>query len=259
MIDATELTKQYDSHVAVDGVSLEVPQGIVYGFLGPNGAGKTTTIEMLTTLTTPTDGSATVAGQPISDRGAVKAHIGYLPAVPPVYNAYSAREQLAYAATLYGLDDDQATDRIESLLSRVGLASSADRLIETYSTGMRQKVGLLQAILHEPAVVFLDEPTTGLDPRAAREILDLIDDLADKGTTVFLSTHILPVVEELADMVGVLHEGSLVAEDSPAELKRRVSEESRASLEQAFLDITDDRSHIAAQGSSMSGHRGGSA
>ena len=256
MIAADDLTKRYGDVTAVDGLDLQIPEGAVYGFLGPNGAGKTTTIEMLTTLTTPTSGRATVAGHPTSDRDAVKPHIGYLPDEPPLYDAFSGREQLEYVATLRGLDDDAAAERVDRLLERVGLTADADRQIDTYSQGMRQKVGLLQTVLHEPDVVFLDEPSTGLDPRAAREVVDLIGELADEGMTVFLSTHILPVVEELADTVGVLHQGSLVAEGAPEELKRRATDGTERSLEQAFLDVTDDGSHIASDAPTVGGGSG---
>jgi len=245
-ITADGLTKRYGDVEAVDGVDLSIPSGSVYGFLGPNGAGKTTTIEMLATLIEPTAGAATVAGHPISDRDAIKPHIGYLPDEPPVYDAFSAREQLEYVAVLRGLDDARAAERIDDLLARVDLAADADRLIDDYSQGMRQKVGLLQALLHDPDVLFLDEPTNGLDPRAAREVVDLIDELATAGTTVFLSTHVLPVVEELADTVGVLHEGRIVAEDAPADLKRRADDGSERSLERAFLEVTDESGVVGA-------------
>ena len=245
MIEATGLTKRYGDVTAIEGLDLHVPAGSIYGFLGPNGAGKTTTMELLTTLSTPTAGEATVAGEPITDREAIKPHIGYLPDEPPVYDAFTAREQLEYVATLRGIDDDVADDRTDRLLARVDLREAAGRRIDTYSQGMRQKVGLVQAILHEPDVLFLDEPTNGLDPRMAREVVELIDDLATEGTTVFLSTHILPVVEELADTVGVLYEGSLVADGPPAELQRRASDDGNGSLEDVFLEVTDDASHIA--------------
>jgi ABC-2 type transport system ATP-binding protein len=246
-IEARGLSKRYGDVVAVEDLDLSIPAGTVYGFLGPNGAGKTTTIGMLTTLITPTEGTATVAGHPVSDRDAIKPHLGYLPDDPPLYDAFSAREQLDYVATLRGMDDD-ADERIEGLLARVGLTDDADRRIDTYSQGMRQKVGLVQAILHEPSVVFLDEPTNGLDPRAAREVIEVIRELAAGGATVFLSTHVLPVVEELADTVGVLHRGRLVAEGSPADLKRRAADASERTLEQAFIEITDDATLVAPGG-----------
>jgi ABC-2 type transport system ATP-binding protein len=245
MIDANGLTKRYDGVTAVDGVSLSVEQGAVFGFLGPNGAGKTTTIELLTAMTEPTAGTATVAGIDVTDRDALKSHIGYLPDEPPLYDAFTAREQLEYVAVLRDMDADAANRRIDRLLARVDLAADADRRIETYSTGMRKKVGLLQSLLHRPEVLFLDEPTSGLDPRAARDVVDLVDDLADDGTTVFLSTHVLPVAEELADVVGVLHDGRLVAEGPPTELRERASGDGGGSLEAVFLEVTGNEDAVA--------------
>lgn len=241
-IVADGLTKRYGETVAVADLDLSIPQGTVYGFLGPNGAGKTTTIEMLTTLLAPTEGQARVMGVPVTDRDRVKQHIGFLPHEPPVYESFTAREQLAYAADLRNLDIEASDQRIDTLLDRIDLLGVANDRIGTYSQGMRRKVGLVQAVLHEPDVVFLDEPTSGLDPRASRTVIDMITEQVSKGTTVFLSSHILSVVEELADTVGVLYEGRLVAEDSPGVLVDRTeSEEGQGTLEQAFLNITTDR------------------
>jgi ABC-2 type transport system ATP-binding protein len=231
------LTKRYGDTIAVTDLDLQIPQGTVYGFLGPNGAGKTTTIEMLTTLLPPTAGSAEVMGVSVTDRDSVKTHIGYLPHEPPVYESFSAREQLAYAADLRNLDPEESDERIDDLLDRIGLLADAGDRIGTYSQGMRRKVGLIQALLHDPDVAFLDEPTSGLDPRAARAVIDLITEQVDAGMTVFLSSHILSVVEELADTVGVLYDGELVAEESPETLVQR-SEEGEGTLEEAFLEIT---------------------
>jgi ABC-2 type transport system ATP-binding protein len=239
-IRTNDLTKRFGDHVAVDRLDLAIPQGHVYGFLGPNGAGKTTTMRMLTTLLPPTEGTATIMGTPLTDREAVTPHIGYLPEDPPVYEELTGREQLSYAAFLHDIPDDVGTERIEDLLGRFDMTDDADRRISTYSKGMRQKIGLIQALLHEPAVVFLDEPTSGLDPRAARTVLDVIGELVDEETTVFLSTHILSVVDELADTIGVLHEGRLVAEGSPVDLKRRAETGEERTLEQAFLEVTAD-------------------
>jgi ABC-2 type transport system ATP-binding protein len=238
-IEATELTKRFGKTVAVDGVDLSIPAESVYGFLGPNGAGKTTTIEMLTTLTPPSSGSARVAGVSIENRDELKRHIGYLPHDPPVYESFTAREQLAYAADIREMDRERADERIEAMLDRVDLAEDANDRIGTYSQGMRRKVGLVQALLHDPEVVFLDEPTSGLDPRSSRTVIELVTEQVEGGTTVFLSSHILPVVEELADTVGVLYKGQLVAEDSPQRLVER-TEEGRGTLEEAFLDITTE-------------------
>lgn len=235
-IAADGLTKRYGSVVALDSLDLSIPPGTVYGFLGPNGAGKTTTMRLLTTLTRPSSGTASVCGVPITDREAVIEHVGYLPETPPVYDELTGRENLRYVADLRRLDDIDG--RIDALLERFALAEDADRRVETYSKGMRQKTALIGTILHEPDVVFLDEPTSGLDPRAARTVRELIAELAADETTVFLSTHILPVVEELADTVGVLSDGRLLAEGSTDDLQRR-AEGGERSLEDAFLDITD--------------------
>lgn len=239
-ITADGLTKRFGETVAVEGLDLRIPRGTVYGFLGPNGAGKTTTIEMLTTLLPPTSGEARVMDVPVANRDRVKRHIGYLPHEPPVYESFTAREQLAYAADIRRMDPERADERIESLLARIDLLADAGDRIETYSQGMRRKVGLAQALLHEPDVAFLDEPTSGLDPRASRAVIDLVGEQVETGMTVFLSSHILPVVEELADTVGVLYRGELVAEDAPARLVER-TEDGTGTLEEAFLEITTDR------------------
>ena len=239
-IETAALRKVYDGEVAVDDLSMTIERGTIYGFLGPNGAGKTTTTRMLTTLTRPTSGSARVAGHPVSDRDAVTPHIGYLPEEPPLYDELTGREQLEYFAGLRDLPESTADERIDALLSRFGMTGDADKRIDAYSKGMRQKIGVIQAVLHEPDVVFLDEPTSGLDPRAARTMRDTIAELAEQEMTVFLSTHILPVVDELADTVGVLHDGRLVAEGTPDGLKNRAEAGDERRLEDAFLDITHD-------------------
>jgi ABC-2 type transport system ATP-binding protein len=240
-IETTDLTKQYGDTVAVSGLDLAVEAGTVFGFLGPNGAGKTTTMRMLTGLVRPTRGRATVAGADVTDRDALRPHIGYLPEEPPLYDHATAYEQLDYAAGLRDLDPERARERTEELLDRLDLPpEDATTRITDYSKGMRQKVAYVQAVLHDPEVVFLDEPTSGLDPRAARTLRELIVDLADGGTTVFLSTHILPVVEEVADDVGILYDGDLVAEGSPEELQRRAETGEARSLEDAFLELTTD-------------------
>lgn len=243
-IYAEGLTKQFDSTTVVDGVDLSVEPGTVYGFLGPNGAGKTTTMRMLSTLTAPTDGRAEIMGTPVTDREGVRAHLGYLPEEPPVFDELTGREQLQYVARLRDIPASTADERISAWFDRFGLADNAGKRLDDYSKGMRQKVGLIGALLHEPSVVFLDEPTSGLDPRAARTVLDVVAELSDNGQTVFLSTHILSVVEELADTVGVLYDGTLVAEGSPAELTAQVDaadgDERRSTLEDVFIAVTTD-------------------
>ncbi len=242
-IDADGLTKRYGDATAVADLDLAIPEGEVYGFLGPNGAGKTTTMRMLATLTRPTSGSARVAGDSVSDRDAVVPHIGYLPEEPPLFEELTGREQLRYVAGLRDVPDEAAEARIDALLDRFGLAEDADRRIDAYSKGMKQKTGVVQAMLHEPDVLFLDEPTSGLDPRAARTVRDTVAALAAEETTVFLSTHILPVVDELADTVGVLYEGRLVTEGAPDALKDRAETGEHRTLEDAFLEVTGDAAY----------------
>lgn len=239
-ITTDDLTKTYSDTKAVDNLNLTVERGAVYGFLGPNGAGKTTTIRMLTALLPPTSGSGRVAGTSITDRDALIKHIGYLPESPPIHEEFTAREQLEYHGGLRNMTPATIEDRIETLLDRFELIDAADQRIATYSKGMRQKTGLIQAIMHDPEVVFLDEPTSGLDPRAARTVRETIANLAAGDTTVFLSTHILPLVEEIATSVGILYEGDLVAEGHPSELTSRKAIDEGQTLEDVFLEVTTE-------------------
>ena len=238
-IAATDLRKSYGTEVALDGVSLSIPAGSVYGFLGPNGAGKTTTMRLLTGLSTPTSGEASVAGEPVEDRRRLVSRVGYLPETPPLYDEFTAREQLDYVADLRDIPSETADERIDAWLDRFALTDDAGKRIDSYSKGMRRKTAFVQSVLHDPDVLFLDEPTSGLDPRAARRIRECIDEFAAGGTTVFLSTHILPVVEAVADRVGVLFDGRLVAEGTPSELTARAETGEGGTLEDAFLAVTD--------------------
>jgi ABC-2 type transport system ATP-binding protein len=245
-IEARGVTKRFGEVTAVADLDLAIEEGTVYGFLGPNGSGKTTTMRMLTTLTRPTEGEAFVHGVDVRDRRAVVRHIGYLPEEPPLFDELTAREQLRHVAALHDVPGATADRHIADYLDRFALADAADRRIGGYSTGMRKKVGLIQAVLHGPSVIFLDEPTSGLDPRAARTVKDLIAELAGGETTIFLSTHILSVVDELADSVGVLHEGRLVAEGPPRELTARAERGTESTLEDVFLAVTADHAAEAA-------------
>ena len=237
-IETSELTKQYGETLAVDRLDLSISEGSVYGFLGPNGAGKTTTMRLLTGLTRPTSGTGSIAGVPITDRDGLRPHLGYLPEEPPLYEQATAYEQLEYVAGLRDLPERATRERINTLLDELDLTADATTRIADYSKGMRQKTAYIQAVLHEPDVVFLDEPTSGLDPRAARTIREMILDLADSGTTVFLSTHILPVVDEVADTVGILYYGQLVAEGAPETLTQRAETGDTQTLEDVFLELT---------------------
>lgn len=238
------LTKQYGTTTAISELNLAIQSGSIYGFLGPNGAGKTTTIRMLTGLTRPTSGTGEIMGHSITDRQALIPNIGYLPESPPIYNEFTAREQLEYHGGLSDMKPATIEERTESLLSRFNLMNDADNRISTYSKGMKQKTGLIQALMHNPKVIILDEPTSGLDPKAARIVRNTITELAASDTTVFLSTHILPVVEELATEIGILSDGKLVAEGSPDELKKRMETGDEGTLEDVFLDVTTDNTDM---------------
>jgi ABC-2 type transport system ATP-binding protein len=193
---------------------------------------------MLTGLLPPTSGAGRVAGTSITDRETLIEHIGYLPESPPIHEEFTAREQLEYHGGLRNMSPAALDDRIETLLARFELADAADERIATYSKGMRQQTGLIQAIMHGPDVVFLDEPTSRLDPRAAQAVRETITNLAARGTTVFLSTHLLSVVEEVATTVGILSDGDLVAEGSPSELTGHSEMAGKHTLEEIFLAVT---------------------
>ena len=236
-IESSGLTKEYGDTTAVVGLDLAISKGTVYGLLGPNGSGKTTTMRMLTTLTKPTSGEAYIMGDSVENREAVVEHIGYLSEESPLYDELTAREQLEYIADLRDVPEETAQERIEEFLSRFDLSDDADDRISTYSKGMRRKTSITQTLLHDPDVAFFDEPTSGLDPRAARTVRELIKELSDRDMTILVSTHILPVIEEVADTVGVLYDGVLVAEGKTDELKD--SAES-GSLEDVFLEVTTE-------------------
>lgn len=235
-----DLTKRYGSTTAVGGLDLEISAGAIYGFLGPNGAGKTTTIRMLTGLLPPTGGEGRVADAPITDRERLVEYVGYLPESPPIHEELTAREQLEYHGGLRGMEPDAIDARVEDLLERFDLADDADDRIVTYSKGMRQKTGLIQAIMHDPDVVFLDEPTSGLDPRATRTVRKVLSELAADGTTIFLSTHVLSVVERIATEVGILYDGELVESGPPDELIARLEQGADSTLEDVFLEVTTE-------------------
>jgi ABC-2 type transport system ATP-binding protein len=215
------LTKHYGSIRALEGLDLEVPTGSVFGFLGPNGAGKTTTLRLLTGLGHPTRGTARVAGVEVGRTdGRLARSIGYLDQDPRFYGWMRGRELLGFVADLYGLSGPGRRTRIDETLEIVGLADAAGRSIGGYSGGMRQRIGLAAALLNRPAVLFLDEPVSSLDPGGRHDILDVIGGLRG-STTVFMSTHILNDVERVCDRVGILDRGRLITEGPIDELLER--------------------------------------
>jgi ABC-2 type transport system ATP-binding protein len=207
-IETQGLRKLYGDNVAVGGLTLQVQQGEVFGFLGPNGAGKTTSIKMLLGLVAPSAGSARLLGQPLGSR-AVRARIGFLPEHFRFHDWLNAGEFLTLHGELYGMPKERRQQRIKELLELVGLAPFEHKLLRTYSKGMLQRIGLAQALLNEPLLVFLDEPTSGLDPIGRRLVRDIIHDLRQKGTTVFLNSHMLSEVEITCDRVAFIKQGEV--------------------------------------------------
>jgi len=222
---------------AVDGLNLEVMEGETFGLLGPNGAGKTTTIRMLNCIISPTTGSGTVAGYDIIDqKESVKKETGLLAETPGLYEKLSGLEFLEFMGALYDVPKDLLPNRIEELLKLFGLSQRADQLLEGYSRGMKQKILIAASLIHDPKILFLDEPTSSLDPKAGHMVKDLVRDLANEaGKTVFISSHVLPVVEELCDRIGIINKGRLVAIGRVEEILEITS---TSTLEDAFIEIT---------------------
>src|SRR4051812_26415649 len=222
-IEVEGLQRAFDEVFAVQGVDLSVGEGEIYGFLGPNGAGKTTTVRMLTTLLLPTGGRAEVAGHDIvAEAAAVRRSIGVALQEAALDPLMTGRELIRLQATLHGLARDEGRRRADALLSRVDLEGAADRRVGTYSGGMQRRLDLAAALVHEPDVLFLDEPTTGLDPVSRKTIWEEVEALNKEGTTVFLTTQYLEEADQLANRVGIIDRGLLVAEGTPHELKAQV-------------------------------------
>jgi len=239
MIQTVKLTRHYGSLVAVQDLDLTVEPGELFGFLGPNGAGKTTTIRMLVGLLRPTGGTAIVAGHDVRQEPlAVKRALGYLAQTPLLYDKLTGREFLRFVGGLYGLTDETIEARAERLLPLMDLAEKADQPIESYSGGMRHKIGLCSALLHEPRVLVLDEPLAGMDPYGARRIKDVLRELCRKGVTVFMSTHILEIAERVCDRVGILDRGRLIAVGTMEELRAQAESTAETTLEDLFLQLT---------------------
>jgi ABC-2 type transport system ATP-binding protein len=221
MITVKELTKRYARNTAVDHISFEIQKGQIVGFLGPNGAGKTTTMRMLTCFMPPTAGTATVAGFDVLEEPMeVKKRIGYLPETPPLYPEMRAGEYLEFVGKLKGLSNPELGKRVDYVSERCAVADVREKLISKLSKGYRQRVGLAQAIIHNPDVLILDEPTAGLDPKQINETRDLIKSLAGDHT-IILSTHILPEVEQTCEQVIIISKGKVIATDSVTNLQNR--------------------------------------
>ncbi len=220
--------KKHDIHV-VKKLSLTVEKGSVFGFIGPNGAGKTSTIKMLVGLSKPTSGFITIAGGTPHDMN-IKKHIGFMPESPTFYQYLSGGEFLGFIATIFNIEDKEK--RITEVLKKVNLLSAKDKKIRTYSKGMLQRLGLAQAIINDPSILFLDEPLDGLDPLGRAEVKKIILELKKEGKTVFINTHILGDVTEICDMVGIIDNGTMIMVDSPTKIATGYRD-----LEDAFVHI----------------------
>ncbi len=232
------LVRRYGSLTAVDGVSLEVAPGEIVGFLGPNGAGKTTTLRVAAGLLRPDAGRVVIAGHPLdTDPLAAKRALGFVPDRPFLYDRLTAYEFLAFIAALYDVPPDAARERATALLERLDLTGPAGDAIESYSLGMRQKTALAAALLHDPALLMLDEPLVGLDPQGARVLKDLLRERATRGLGVLVSTHLLDVAERLCDRVVILRRGRVVAAGTLESLR---GGRTGATLEDVFLELTGE-------------------
>jgi ABC-2 type transport system ATP-binding protein len=237
MIKTSSITKRFGQKTAVNGVSLAVEKGEIFGFLGPNGAGKTTTIRMLMGILRPNAGSATIENLDVtSEAPDVKKIVGYLPDEPYLYDYLRGREFLEFLAEMHNLSQEEKQDRIPQLLSRFGLKDASEEFTVNYSHGMKKKLALCGALLHDPQVLIMDEPTSGLDPLAVRDFRNYVNMLAADGKTIFLSTHVLDLAEKLCNRVGIIHEGKLVGIGSAATLRSDIADRD-ASLEEIFINL----------------------
>jgi ABC-2 type transport system ATP-binding protein len=241
VIETVGLTKRFGDKLAVDRLSLRVEAGEVMGFLGPNGSGKTTTIRLLMGLLRPSEGRASILGRDChTDAVALKGEVGYLPDEPFLYPYLSGQEVLELVAGLHGFAAGEARARAREALRAHGLGDAATAFTVTYSHGMKKRLALAMALIHDPKVLIMDEPTNGLDPKGAREMRDTIARLAAGGRTVFLSTHLLEAAERLCHRVAIVRAGVLQAVGAPAELRARYAAAPGTSLEDLFLRVTEE-------------------
>jgi len=240
MLRLEGLVKRYGSFTAVNGIDLIVPRGQIFGFLGPNGAGKTTTIRMIAGVLQPSGGRIEIGGDDLaSNPVSAKSRIGYIPDRPFLYEKLSGGEFLRFVAGLWGKDETASEQRVAGLLDLFSLSEWRDELIESYSHGMRQKLLITSALIHQPELIVVDEPMVGLDPRSARILKDLLRAFVDAGGTVFLSSHTLEVVEAVCDRIAIILEGDIIAQGTMDDLRNQVHS-GEAHLEEIFLKMTGD-------------------
>jgi ABC-2 type transport system ATP-binding protein len=238
MIELKSITKKYGNFRAVDNLNLTVEKGELFGFIGPNGAGKTTTIKMIGGILAPSSGTVTVAGIDMQKQPeAAKRKIGFIPDRPYLYEKLTGMEFLRFTADIYGVPDRIFDKRAHENLEMFSLSDWSAELIESYSHGMKQRLIMSAALLHDPQVIIVDEPMVGLDPMAIMLVKDLFQRLAREGVTVFMSTHTLAVAEETCDRIGIIHKGHMIASGTTADLQREANV-SDADLERIFLNLT---------------------
>ncbi len=238
LVSIRSLVKRFGGFTAVDGLSLEIPPACLFALLGPNGAGKTTTIKLLMGLLKPTEGSVTVCGMDaFHDSVAVKAQVGYLPDEPVFYDFMRGREIIRFCGEMRGLPVPFINERSAALAERLQLAGALEEFAENYSRGMKKKLGLICAMIHEPPLLILDEPTNGLDPHSTVVLHALMKETVAAGRTVFFSTHLLDQAEKLCDRVAIVRKGAIAAEGTLAELREHYG--AGHSLEQLFFDLTE--------------------
>ena len=245
MIEFDSVTRRYGEKVAVSNLTLQIPRGELFAFLGPNGAGKTTTIKMIVGLLRPSSGTIRLCGHDlVASEGTANRFLGYVPDVPYLYDKLTGREFLKFIANMYGLDRAAAAPKIEEQIDTFSLHGFVDDLTESYSHGMKQRLTFAAALLHDPKVLVIDEPMVGLDPRSVRLIKDLLRAKAAGGQTIFMSTHLLAIAEEIADRVGIVDQGQLKFLGTIDELRTALATHER-SLEQLYLSFTaaDGTSH----------------
>jgi len=236
IIQVSDLTKRYGGILAIDHISFEVKEGEVFGFLGPNGAGKTTTIRILTGLSKPTDGNVSIFGLDINSQIVqIKKYIGVVPEISNLYDELSAMDNLIFMAQLYGVPALERKKKAQDLLKTFRLYERKDSPFNTFSRGMKRALTIAAALIHNPKILFLDEPTVGLDVVAARSLRNLISNLRQQGVTIFLTTHYLEEADLLCDRVAILVKGRILAIDTPLSLKAKTD---KKSLEEAFMKIT---------------------
>ena len=225
MLEVHDLVKKYGDFAAVKGISFDIQEGEILSLLGPNGAGKTTTISVLSTLYAPTSGDAVVGGHSVSKEAmAVRRLIGVVPQDLAIYDDLTARENLSFWGQMYGLSGKALKTRIDEVLEQIGLSDKANKCIKTYSGGMKRRVNIGVGLLHKPRLLFMDEPTVGIDPQSRRAILDSVKDLNKQGMTVLYTTHYMEEAHEISNRVGIIDHGELIALGTQAELTRQVGE-----------------------------------